>query len=301
MGPHKRLYASRTFRTLIRELSPAMAARDVQLAYQPKLNLRTGEIDSVEALLRWTHPVLGYIQPNVIIPLAQRAGRLQQLSIWILQQALRDRALLKTKGYSIRFFVNIAASELEDTRFITSLCQSLAHEPDDAIGIEITETSAISNSTEATRNLQLMASCGVTLAIDDYGSGLASLAYVKHLPVSELKIDRQFVSGMTSSHRDPLIVRSTIELAHALQMTIVAEGVESLATLALLRAMGCDYAQGYVVSPPLMLPELASFLDRGDYLTSLEEMLGSIQPPEAFWARVERDPSAGAVRGKTGN
>jgi EAL domain-containing protein (putative c-di-GMP-specific phosphodiesterase class I) len=153
-----------------------------------------------------------------------------------------------------------------DEGFAAWLLEELSRAPRGALGLEITETAVIDEPQKALRNLQAFADAGLEIAIDDYGSGLSSLSYLKQLPAHELKIDKLFISHLTSSHRDPLLVRSTIDLAHALGMKVTAEGVEDATTLALLRMMGCDLAQGYLISQPLSLDELSAFLSAGEYI-----------------------------------
>jgi EAL domain-containing protein (putative c-di-GMP-specific phosphodiesterase class I) len=146
----------------------------------------------------------------------------------------------------------------------------------------------IENSALALANLKQLSRHGIAISIDDYGSGMSSLAYVRDLPAQELKIDKMFISGMTTSHRDPLIVRSTIDLAHALDLEVVAEGVESPAALALLRVMGCDFAQGFLISPALAIDKLEAFLEA--YVPNLALGGVTMTPPPTFWQRTRREP-----------
>ena len=161
-------------------------------------------------------------------------------------------------------FLNIAGVLLSDTRFVRQAC-ALVSGSGAQIGFEITETSVIRDPQSAITNLKTFADIGIAISIDDYGAGLSSLAYLKQLPARELKIDKLFITQLTSSHRDPLIVRSTIDLAHALEMEVVAEGVETQASFALLSVMGCDMVQGFLISRPLDYAGLLAYLeeDRG--------------------------------------
>ena len=159
----------------------------------------------------------------------------------------------------VEVFVNISGILLPEKSF-ADWALALLGDGSGKIGFEITETAVIKDPADAIANLQLLADAGIRIAIDDYGSGLSSLAYLKQLPAHELKIDRMFVSGLTESHRDPLLVRSTIDLAHALEMQVTAEGVDNPMSLALLRVMGCDLLQGHGISPPLPLGEFEAFL-----------------------------------------
>ena len=182
---------------------------------------------------------------------------------WVLRQTINEQRSLSACGHSLAFNVNVSAYLLADRDFAQWVLETIrsASAP---IGIEITETAMIADPAGALRNLHLFADAGIRIAIDDYGAGLSSLAYLKQLPAHELKIDRMFISGLSTSHRDPLLVRSTIDLAHALEMEVTAEGVDSAATMALLRVMGCDLMQGYLIAKPMPLGELRAFLDTRD-------------------------------------
>jgi EAL domain-containing protein (putative c-di-GMP-specific phosphodiesterase class I) len=281
-------------RLLHAELPRALANGDIYVVYQPKLDLRKGRYDGVETLLRWQHPILGEVDRGSVIETAEQSDQIHALSLWILERALDDQRSLYARYGPLRFHVNISGKSLGNDAFIDRVC-FLAGTAAAAIGFEITETAFIANPPAAMANLNRLVAAGIRISIDDYGSGHSSLAYLKELPANELKIDKLFVSGMTSSNRDPLIVRSTIDLAHALGMQVVAEGVESLATLALLRVMGCDIAQGFVISPALRFADLERFLDDGDHLGRLNNTDVSLTPSRAFWKRSERERAAGAV------
>ena len=283
-------------RLLSAELPRALDKGEIYLVYQPKFDLREGRYDGVETLVRWRHPSLGEIDRGSLIETAEESGQIHALSLWILERAIRDQRVLVDKHGPLRFHVNISGKSLGRDDFIKRVCD-LAGGAAAAIGFEITETAFIANPPAAISNLQRLVAAGIRISIDDYGSGHSSLAYLKELPADELKIDKLFVSGMTSSNRDPLIVRSTIDLAHALGMRVVAEGVESQATLALLRVMGCDVAQGFFISPALGFAQLADFLGNGDHLRRLNDTDISLTPSRAFWTRSERERAAGTVDG----
>lgn len=276
-------------RRLLRELPAALASGDAFIAYQPKIALRTGELDGLEALIRWQHPRFGNVERGTLIALIDRAGQMRELSTWVLRRAIADQLRLSRAGYHVSVHINISGGQLTDAAFVQEACM-LAETAGGTIGFEITETVFIENQQVALANLERFVAQGIRLSIDDYGSGLSSLAYLKQLPVHEIKIDKMFISGMTNSHRDPLIVRSTIDLAHALGMLVVGEGVESAATLALLRVMGCDYAQGFLISQPLPIDELIEFLAADTYRQRLADAEVTIRPPKAFWTRTGRDP-----------
>ncbi|WP_374944534.1 EAL domain-containing protein [Sphingomonas sp.] len=260
---------------IMRELPGAMRNGEISLYYQPKLRARTDTIDSAEALLRWHHPEFGLLRTDKVIELAEATGAIRDLTFWVIDRALADRARLADGGRAITIFVNISGILLPDTGFADWALARLA-DAGGTIGFEITETAVIHDPQVAIANLQRFAAAGIKIAIDDYGSGLSSLAYLKQLPADELKIDRMFVSGLTESHRDPLLVRSSIDLAHALEMEVTAEGVDDPISLSLLRIMGCDMMQGYLISPPLPLEALAKFLHDDAHLSPLHPSAAAI-------------------------
>lgn len=251
---------------LLRDLHQAIHSNTLALAYQPKLHTRTNSIDSVEALLRWTHPEHGPIRPDSFIALTEETGLIADLTRWVVLRAISDQARLAEAGYPLTVYINLSGRLVPDKAFTQWLINTVAEQAVGPVGFEITETAGIGEPELALANLQAMADAGIKLSIDDYGAGLSSLAYIKQLPAGELKIDRLFIQGLTSSHRDPLLVRSTIELAHALGMMVTAEGVESPMALALLRTMGCDQIQGYLISLALFPDDLLTFLEESHYL-----------------------------------
>lgn len=271
---------------LFRSFPDAVKSGAVYLVYQPKLNMRTGSIESVEALIRWAHPSFGNIAPSLLISMIESSGTMDKLTLWILRRAIDEQRSLARSGHQLTVYVNISATLLNDNEFMIDLCEC-ATGADGQIGLEVTETSVIVDPQMGINNLVKLVNLGFNISIDDYGTGLSSLLYLQDLPASELKIDKRFISDMTRNHRGPLIVRSTIDLAHALSMKVVAEGIESPATLALLRVMGCDYGQGFFISPPLALSNLVSFLVHHNSRKSLESAASTFQPPESFWAHTE--------------
>ncbi|WP_261293002.1 EAL domain-containing protein [Sphingomonas hylomeconis] len=268
--------------TLARELTAAIANRDMFLQYQPKVHVRRQEIASAEALVRWQHPTRGLVLPGDFIPLAEEIGEIGALTLWTLERVIADQKILAADGHDLTIFINISGQLLADTAFVDSAC-AMVRSHGAKIGFEITETSVIRDPQVAIAHLQTFADVGITIAIDDYGAGLSSLAYLKQLPARELKIDKLFVLQLTSSHRDPLIVRSTIDLAHALEMEVTAEGVETQAALALLTVMGCDMVQGYLISRPISIDAFRQYL-RDDRLKLGEDSRHSMfSRPASFW------------------
>ena len=245
---------------LMLELPRAMANDELALVFQPKLRARTNRVDSVEALLRWRHPRIGAIPIDRVIKMAETTGSIRDLSEWVIARAVASQRRLLDAGHDLTVYVNISGGLVADADFVKrALC--IVNDARDRIGFEITETAVIDDPESALANLHDIAAAGIRIAIDDYGSGLSSLAYLKQLPAQEMKIDRLFVSGLINSHRDPLLVRSSIDLAHALEMEVTAEGVDDPMALALLRIMGCDMMQGYLIAPPLPISELIAFLE----------------------------------------
>lgn len=242
------------------DLDHAIDRDEFFLAHQPKMRGRSGTIDAVETLVRWQHPVRGLIAPNDFIGLAEEHGQIRRLTEWVIRRAIVEQRELAAAGHALAFNVNISARLLADRGF-ADWALATVRDASGPIGFEITETAMIADPEGALRNIHLFVDAGIKIAIDDYGAGLSSLAYLKQLPATELKIDRLFISGLSSSHRDPLLVRSTIDLAHALDMEVTAEGVDSPAALALLKVMGCDIIQGFLIAKPMPLPALLTFLD----------------------------------------
>lgn len=253
---------------LMRDLSSALAEDQLELHYQPKLRLRTNDVDSAEGLLRWTHPTRGPVSIATFITAAEETGAIREVTEWTIARAIRDQAILRAQRHQLCLYVNISGVLLPDPAF-AARALAMVGDAGGAIGFEITETAVIEDPAGAIANLRAFTDAGIRIAIDDYGSGLSSLAYLKRLPANELKIDRMFVADLVNSHRDPLLVRSSIDLAHALEMEVTAEGVDDPMALALLRIMGCDLAQGYLIARPMPLAELVAFLDDGRHIGKL--------------------------------
>ncbi|MBN8814510.1 MAG: EAL domain-containing protein [Sphingomonas sp.] len=244
---------------LKRDLAGAVDRGELFLQYQPKVHVRHQQVASAEALLRWRHPKRGLILPNDFIPLAENTRDIDRMTLWTIEQVIADQQKLRADGQEITVFINISGQLLSNAKFVERVCEIVAA-TDVQLGFEITETSVIRDPVSAIANLNIFADHGIAIAIDDYGAGLSSLAYLKQLPARELKIDKMFVLQLTSSNRDPLIVRSTIDLAHALEMEVTAEGVETPAALALLSVMGCDMIQGYLISRPVEIDAFRQFM-----------------------------------------
>ncbi|HXQ10372.1 MAG TPA: EAL domain-containing protein [Caulobacteraceae bacterium] len=245
--------------SLMSEMRQSIAAGHMLLHHQPKYDLRRGAVTGVEALVRWPHPTRGLVPPDAFIGMAEDTGHIRPLTDWVIDQALADQRTLKEHGLELEVAINISGRLLDDDAFATDALARLerAVAP---ICFEITETAVIEQPDVALGIIDRFAGAGVKVAIDDYGTGLSSLAYLKQIRANELKIDKSFVFAMAASQRDALLVRSTVDLAHGLGLQVTAEGVESPTALALLSGMGCDHGQGYLIARPLPLNELLTFM-----------------------------------------
>jgi diguanylate cyclase (GGDEF)-like protein len=235
---------------LAEELGTALAEGELRLHYQPQLNLRTGEALACEVLIRWPHPKLGLIPPLKFLPLAEQVGLMGDLTSWVLAQSLQQCAAWRAEGRPASVSVNVSPSNLLEPGFTRKVTEELAANslPAESLVLEITETSIITDFERAKLVIDELAELGVVVSVDDFGTGFTSLAYLSSLAVRELKLDRTFTTHV--AHRDRQLVRSTIELGHALGLRVVAEGVEDSDTLALLTELGCDVGQGYFIGMP---------------------------------------------------
>lgn len=246
--------------SLLTDLRRAVEQGELRLYLQPKVSVATGRVVAAEALVRWQHPERGLVPPMQFIPFAEQTGFIRQLTLWMFEEAARQWTAIQTPEHAIRIAVNLSTRDLLDLAFPSRLAELLARYGVSSKGfcLEITESAIMDDPLRAESTLNKLASQGFKLSIDDFGTGYSSLAYLKRLPVSELKIDKSFVMGMTSDNSDAKIVRSTIDLAHNLGLTVVAEGVEDAAILSALGTLGCDEAQGYHMSKPVPSVEFAA-------------------------------------------
>ena len=244
-------------RALASELARALDGDRLVLAYQPKLALATGRMAGVEALARWRRPGFGEVPPSLFIPAAERHGLIDRLTEWGLRAALRQWADWHGQGLTTRLAFNLSALSLRDIDFpdrLDLLCRSQGV-PADQIVLEVTE-GATQQQVHLLDTLTRFRLKGFGLSLDDFGTGYSSLLQLSQLPYNELKIDRCFVAGAVVGRESRLIVETIIRLAHGLGLTATAEGVEDEPTLALLAALGCDCAQGYLIAPPMSGSEL---------------------------------------------
>jgi diguanylate cyclase (GGDEF)-like protein len=251
---------------LMGDLRNAIDTGQIVLWYQPAIDLSTGTVGSVEALVRWEHPELGLLAPGAFIDMAERTSLIKPLTTKVLSTAMAQAKQWDKAGMPLTVAVNISMRSLLDRDFAQHVRGLLEEAAVDArfIKLEITESTIMADPDVVRSVLDDLSAIGLRLSIDDFGTGYSSLAYLKDLPVNEVKIDRSFVSGMAEGSRDAVIVRSTIDLGHHLGLQVVAEGVEDAPTLERLAELGCDLAQGYGISRPLPAPKLTEWLHRAD-------------------------------------
>ncbi len=248
--------------SLARELRAAIEENQLILHYQPKIDIPTGKVNGAEALVRWQHPEHGIIPPDEFIGIAEQNGLIDSLTYWVIEAAIKQCSAWHESGMNIKVAINLSARNLHNTSlpgWIEDRLKqySLAAE---MLELELTENAIMVDISCATHILNQLSGLGMPLSIDDFGTGMSSLAYLSRLPVSKLKIDRSFVMNMTDNENNQLIVRSTIDLAHNLGYQVVAEGVETIEALNLLKQLSCDCAQGYFFTPPLPVEKLEAWL-----------------------------------------
>ncbi|MFT3847415.1 MAG: EAL domain-containing protein [Propionivibrio sp.] len=235
-------------------LVEALARGEFELYYQPKVDLRAARVAGVEALLRWRHPELGLLPPTDFLPFVEETDLVLPLGEWILKEALRQKAAWQDAGVSLQLSINIFAQHLQRFDFVSRLKTILAEFPSVdpvEVELEIVETTALHNMQEITERILHCAALGVQFSLDDFGTGYSSLTYLRQLPVTRVKIDRSFVSEMLTNAEDQAVIRGIVGMSHTLGREVVAEGVETVEHGALLRQLGCDWAQGYSIARPM--------------------------------------------------
>ncbi len=254
---------SRERLALAAELGGALERNEIALYFQPQAHLLTGRIVGVEALARWQHPVHGLLLPEVFIPLAETTGLIRTLTRRVLSMALAQCATWRAAGFDLHVSVNFGVADLLDVDLPLQVAAELERHalPPSALVVELTESAVFTDPVRIHDVLVRLDQLGVGLSLDDFGTGFSSLGHLKSLPVSEIKIDRSFVTAMATTAADSAIVHTTIQLAHRLGKRVVAEGVEDRETWQLLAAAGCHLVQGYELSRPLPAPLLAPLLD----------------------------------------
>ncbi|OZG71184.1 GGDEF domain-containing protein [Hahella sp. CCB-MM4] len=251
---------------LLDDLKMALKNDDGQLCmyYQPKQNLKTGQIDKCEALIRWIHPTRRFVSPELFVGLAEQSGLIDQLTDWVITSVIQQSAQWRQKGIHIQIAINISAQDLEREELLTNVCRQLekyALTPD-CLSFELTERDMMSDADKAVLLMERFTRHGFHLSVDDYGIGHSSLSKLKQMPVRELKIDKSFVLQLEQSESDQIIVQSTIDLGHSFQLKVIAEGVETETALTLLKHMGCDYIQGYHLARPMPPEDFQLWLDQ---------------------------------------
>lgn len=248
--------------SLMGELDAAIKVKQLRVVYQPKLDLSSSTVTSVEALVRWEHPERGLLRPDSFIPLAEESDRISSLTTYVLEQTIEDLCRWHDNGVTLVAAVNISARLVSSEEFIASVIRILERTdlPPQQLTFEVTESASMDNPAAAAAALTRLRDLGISISMDDYGTGQSTLSYLKTLPLSELKIDRSFVQYANREKNDALLVRSTVNLAHQMGLTVVAEGVEDVECLDFLKEIGCDYAQGYYIAKPLEASVLQQFV-----------------------------------------
>lgn len=247
---------------IVQALPSAVREQRLQLHYQPKVNCNDGRILGVEALLRWRDEHLGVVRPDEFIPLAEQTGEINRLTRWVCTAAFDQLQLWHEQGLQLALAINLSALDLQWpdlVKFLREAAQKRGLSPQ-SITLEVTESAVMVEPEQAIKRLTQLRAAGFKIAIDDYGTGYASLAQLKRLPVDELKLDRSFIQDIANSHADLTIVRSTLALAHELQLTTVAEGIEEESAWQILQQLGCDTVQGYYFSRPLAATQFEQWL-----------------------------------------
>jgi diguanylate cyclase (GGDEF)-like protein len=244
------------------ELRGALAKRQLALHYQPKIDIATGEMRSVEALIRWHHPTRGLVLPGEFIPIAEESGLILEIGDWVIREACRQARVWQQRGLPfLRVAVNVSPLQFRQANFVKRVHAALQEHSLDAtyLEIELTEATLMSNAETSVALLEQLSELGVVVAIDDFGTGYSSMSYLQRFPIDKLKIDRSFISEVASNADDASIVRAIISLAHGLRLKVIAEGVESEEQLGILRRMGCDQYQGFFRSAAVPAADIERF------------------------------------------
>ena len=256
---------------LISGLSKAIKENELVLHYQPQINVNDKKVIGVEALVRWMHPEHGLLMPDQFIPIVELGDSIIELTNWVINQAFSDCKEWQEQGVDIGIAVNVSTLNIQDEKFVTHLNEMLVKHRinPDKIQLEITESVILADTKRALKTINELDVMGIKISIDDFGTGYSSLAYLKEIPVDELKIDKSFVMDVEQNENDAVIVKSTIDLAHNLGLKVTAEGVETKGALDLLDILQCEYAQGYFISRPIPADNIVSWVEEweGNYLT----------------------------------
>ena len=257
---------ARSLADLESELRRALRRDELELHYQPRLDLGTGQIVGLEALVRWRHGERGLLAPSEFVPLAEQSGLIVPLGYWVISRALRDMQALRKGGLEpLHMAINLSFRQFQDSQLLSTLSRLINERGVEAqwLEFELTETAVMRRSDLVKQTMDALGRLGVRFSLDDFGTGFSSFVHLNSLPIALLKIDKSFVGGMEGREENRKLVHAMINLAHNLQLQVVAEGVETPEQLALLRDFGCDQVQGYFISKPLPLTELVEFLTFG--------------------------------------
>jgi diguanylate cyclase (GGDEF)-like protein len=257
---------ARSLADLETELRRALRRDELELHYQPRLDLDDGHIVGLEALVRWRHGERGLLPPSEFVPLAEQSGLIVPLGYWVISRALRDMQDLRERGLPpLHMAVNLSFRQFQDSQLLSTLSRLISERGVEAqwLEFELTETAVMRRSDLVKQTMDALGRLGVRFSLDDFGTGFSSFVHLNSLPIALLKIDKSFVGGMEEREENRKLVHAMINLAHNLNLEVVAEGVETPEQLALLRLFGCDQAQGYLISKPLPLPELVEYLTFG--------------------------------------
>lgn len=267
---------------LLLDLRQALARHEMELYFQPKVDAHTLQVTAAEALLRWQHPKRGMISPDIFVPLAERHGLIVPIGLWVIEEACRQAAQWREAGLRMRIAVNISGHQLRGEDLVAQIEASLQrhHIPPERLTCEITETVAMEDTAATREAFERLRRAGLHVSIDDFGTGHSSLATLRRLPAAELKIDRAFVVDLASSQEARSIVRAVVQLAHSLQLRVVAEGVETEVQRDELVSLGCDELQGYLFAKPMSASALALWA-RGDGTTAASDFSPSLFDPTA--------------------
>ncbi|WP_085578910.1 MULTISPECIES: bifunctional diguanylate cyclase/phosphodiesterase [unclassified Pseudomonas] len=257
---------ARSMADLESELRRALRRDELELHYQPRLNLADGQIVGLEALVRWRHSERGLLPPSEFVPLAEQSGLIVPLGYWVISRALRDMQALREHGLpALHMAINLSFRQFQDSQLLPTLSRLIAERGVEAqwLEFELTETAVMRRSDLVKQTMDALGRLGVRFSLDDFGTGFSSFVHLNSLPITLLKIDKSFVGGMEQREENRKLVHAMINLAHNLHLEVVAEGVETPEQMALLRGYGCDQVQGYLISKPLPLAELVAYLTVG--------------------------------------
>ncbi|MCG8295895.1 MULTISPECIES: putative bifunctional diguanylate cyclase/phosphodiesterase [Pseudomonas] len=256
---------ARSLADLESELRRALRRDELELHYQPRLNLTDGHIVGLEALVRWNHPERGLLAPSEFVPLAEQSGLIVPLGYWVISRALSDMQALRERGLApLHMAVNLSFRQFQDSQLLATLSRLIVEHGVDArwLEFELTETAVMRRNELVRQTMDALGRLGVRFSLDDFGTGFSSFVHLNSLPITLLKVDRSFVGGMEQREENRKLVHAMINLAHNLNLEVVAEGVESEEQMALLRAFGCDQVQGFLVSRPLPVAALIEYLSQ---------------------------------------